>query len=284
MISNGVIISLYTILVAIITFPVMIVVLMKIKNKIKISPFLLGLLVYFSFGVFATTVVHTIFLNPGRPTYNLLNGSVIAYSVYFAVVVGILEELGFYIAFKKILVNYDERETPITLALGNAWLEVIMVCFLALAAYIAYATKYNEVGEEGFREFYKDIENLNIDETIDVIKSITVSDIILLAIQRIAYFVMHIFLSIMVFYSAKKNIISFFWMAVAFRGLCTVPGAIEKFNQDTMGASHQIPLMIYLVIVIAASGFVAIKLYRSYDTGKVLFPADLFKKHPDPHF
>ena len=287
MISNGVMISLYTLLVSIVTFPIMIFILMKIKRKVKISPFLLGLLVYFTFGVFSTTIVHTLFINEGRPTYAFLTGNVIAYSLYYAVVVGILEEFGFLIAYKKIIASYDENETPITLALGNAWLEVIMVCFLALAAYIAYATKYNEVGEEGFREFYGDIENLDLDATINMLKSITVGEIIMLALQRIAYFFMHIFLSIMVFYSVKKNIIQYFWMAVIIRGLCTVPGAIENFNNKNkdyiMSIGQKVPLTLYLIVIIAFAGFIAIKLYKAYDAEKVLYPADLFKKQPDMH-
>jgi len=283
MVNNGVVISLYTLLVAIVTFPIMIIILMKIKRKIKFSPFLLGLLVYFTFGVFSTTVIHTIFLNPGRPTYNFLNGNVVAYSLYFAVVVGVLEEFGFLLAFKKIIPGYDEKETPITLALGNAWLEVIMVCFLALAAYIAYATKLNEVGEDGFREFYKNIENLNIEDTLSVIESITVMDVIMLAVQRVAYFIMHISLSVIIFYSVKKNIIQYFWMAVIFRGLCTVPGAVEKFNADALAMGSKIPLTIYLLFVIGVACFIALKLYKSYNMGKTLYPSDLFKKQPQMH-
>lgn len=284
MISNGVIISLYTLLVAMITFPIMIIILMKIKRKIKISPFLLGLLVYFTFGVFSTTIIHTLFLNPGRPTYNFLNGNVVAYSLYFAVVVGVLEEFGILLAFKKIIPGYDEKETPITLALGNAWLEVLMICFLDIAVAIAYTTKLNEVGEDGFREFYKDIEKLDIDATLKAIRSIAVSDVILMIVQRIAYFIMHISLSVIISYSVKKNIIQYFWMAVIFRGLCTVPGAIEKFNSDALVMGNKIPLTIYLLFVIGVLGFIALRLYKSYNMGKTLYPSELFKKHPDPHY
>ena len=105
MVSNAVIISWYTILISIVTFPLMIAILMRVKYKTKFSPFLLGLLVYFSFGVFATSVVNTLFISENRPTYSFLTGNVVTYSLYFAVVTGIMEMLGLFVAYKKILVS-----------------------------------------------------------------------------------------------------------------------------------------------------------------------------------
>jgi len=284
MVSNSIVISWYTILISIVTFPIMLAVLMKIKSKARISPFLLGLLVYFTFGVFATSVVNTIFLNSNRPTYNLLNDNVVAYTLYFAVVVGFLEVLGIFVAFKKILVNHDDKQTALMFALGHAGMEAFMACFLALATYISWANVLNDKGPEGFAEFFSDIENFDPQEAIDTITAISVSDVVLLALQRIAYFGMNIFLSIMIFYAAKKDIKPFFWMAVLFRGLCTVPGSVERFISSNGTTGKFLVLLFYLMIVLAALGYCSMKLYKKYDDRQVLYPLDLFKKHPDPHF
>ena len=284
MVSNAVIISWYTILISIVTFPLMIAILMRVKYKTKFSPFLLGLLVYFSFGVFATSVVNTLFISENRPTYSFLTGNVVTYSLYFAVVTGIMEMLGLFMAYKKILVNYDEKETSVTLALGHAEMEGLMVCFLALAAYISWATVLNERGPAGFAEYFADVEGLNIEEAIDSITSVTVSEVVLLALQRVIYLGMNIFLSVMIFYAAKKDIRSYFWVAVVFRGLCTVPGSVERYNELKDVRGNSALLTAFLAVVVAMLGYMSIKLYKAYDAGKILYPADLFKKHPDPHF
>ena len=279
MVSDAVIISLYTLLVMMLTFPLMIAILLKIRRKTKFIPFLLGLLVYFTFAIVCPTFVHTIFLNTGRPTSAFFNSNVIAYSAYYAVVVGILEELGIFIAFKKILVNYDKKDTALMYGLGHAGLDVLFMNALSIVTFIIFATALNEKGVEGFKEIYEGIEGVDLDKNIEYLTGISIVQLLLQALRYILFFVFHIFTSIIVFYAAKRSTIEYYWIAVLLRGLLTIPGSVEKFEKlDGTNIPQTVIMVICVLAIVAMAGFIALKLYRNYDSEQVLMPRDLFSK------
>ena len=280
MVSNGVVISFYTILVALITVPIMLAVLMKIKTKIKISPFLLGMLSYFTFAVVCVAFVNIIFVNKGRPTAEFINGNIAVYSLYFAVVTGILEELGIFVVFKKIIHAQDDKRTPLMYGLGHAGLEAFLITGPAMFVYITCATAINELGIDGFMTQWSDIEKFDLQEVVDVLTGMSITDVLLMGGERLMYFVMQLFLSVLVFYSVKRETKVYFWIAVIIRGLCTVPGSIKNFGSYTGETTETIILLIYTLLVIGFAGFMAFKLYKNYDKEQVLMPADLFSKKP----
>ena len=278
MVSNSVILSFYTVLIAIITIPIMIAVLMKIKTKVKFSPFLLGLLVYFTFAVVCVAFVNIIFVNKGRPTAAFINSNVIVYSLYFAVVTGLLEELGIFVAFKKIIGSQDDKRTALMYSLGHAGLEAFLIAGPAMFVYITCATAINELGIEGFKTQWADTQTLDLDEIVEVLTEMGITDVLLMGVERVMYFIMHIFLSIIVFYAVKREAKVYFWIAVILRGLCTVPGSLKNFGTYKGNGAETAIMLAYTVIIIAVAGYIGIKLYRSYDTEQVLMPRDLLRK------
>ena len=279
MVSDGVIISFYTVLVAIVTVPLMAAVLLKIKTKVKFSPFLLGLLSYFTFAVVCTSFVNIIFVNKGRPTEAFINSNIIVYSLYFAIVTGLLEELGIYVIFKKILVSHDDKRTSIMYSLGHAGLDAFLISGPAMFVYITCASAINELGVDGFRTQWADMQNLDVQEIIDVLTGMSIGNVALMGLERVMYFVMHIFLAIIIFYAVKRETKVYFWIAVIIRGLCTVPGSLKNFGSFTGGAAETVVLLAYTILIIAVAGYIAIKLYRSYDSEQILMPRDLFVKN-----
>ncbi len=279
MVSSSVILALYTVLVIIITVPIMVALLMKVKGKVKLAPFLLGLVVYFTFGVVCVAFINILFVNEGRPTAALINGNIVVNSLYFAVVIGLLEELGVYIAFKKILVSYDEKSSAIMYSLGHAGLEAFLVSGPALFVYITCATALNELGVQGFKEQWADMQTVDIDKIADVLLSMKFTDVLLMCLERAIYFAMHIFLSIIVFYSVKRQTIQYFWIAVVLRGLGTIPGSIETFCNFPTGSAASWLLLLATIATCVLTGYIAVKLYKNYDTERVLLPSQLFKKN-----
>jgi uncharacterized membrane protein YhfC len=283
MVSDAVVISLYTLLIMMLTFPLMIAICLKIRRKTKFIPFLLGLLVYFTFAIVCPTFVHTIFLNQGRPTSAFLNSNVISYSAYYAIVVGILEELGIFVAFKKILVNYDKKDTALMYGLGHAGLDILFMNALSIVVFIIFATALNEKGVEGFKEIYADVDGVDLDKNIEYLTNISVLQLFLQALRYILFFVFHIFASIIVFYAAKKSTIQYYWIAVLLRGLLTIPGSIEKFeNLDGTDIPQTVIMVICVLAIVAMAGFIALKLYKNYDSEQILMPKDLFSKEISP--
>jgi len=258
--------------------PLMVALFMKFKSKAKFLPFLLGMLVYFTFSVVCVSVVNIIFLNEGRPTSGLINGNVVVYCLYFAVVTGLLEEFGILIAFKKILVSHDDRKTSVVYALGHAAFDAFLIVGPALFVYITCSTAINELGIEGFKTEWSDTSNIDLDEIVKTLTELGVADILMMAFERLLYFAMHIFLSIMIFYSVKREVKAYFWMAVAIRGLCTIPGSLSNFGTYGGETGLRIVLSLILTVIVAFAGYIAVKLYVDYNRGEVLMPSALFKK------
>lgn len=278
MISNSVVISLYTMGVAIVTFPIMLAVLLKIKTKIKISPFLIAILVYFTFSLVCPTFVHSIFLNQNRPTSAFLQSNVFVYSLYNAIVIGLFDQLGMYVAFKKLMTTHEDKRTPIMYAFGHAGADVFIMCFFTVITYVLWAETLNAKGVDGFMELYTDAKYTDAENAIEFMKSLSVRYILLIALERVIIFIMHTAFSVIIFYSVKRDMKVYFWIAVILRGLCSIPGSLEKYDPVYSEGINQVFIFVFLIIFVAVAVFIALKLYRIYDSEDQIQPADLFKK------
>ena len=276
MVSNSVMIAMYTLFIIIAAFPIMTAILLKMRKKVRFAPFLLGLVTYFTFAVICVSVLNVLFLSDKRPTSFFIKNNVIPYSIYFAIVTGMLEELGIMVAFKKILVSRDEKSTAFMYALGHAGLDAVLIAGPALLVYINCGATINELGIEGFREKFADARNINPDEIIDILQKLGISDILYMGFERIMYFAMHIFLSFMIFYSVKRRTIAYFWFAVVLRALCTIPGSVKKFYPDNTGLN--VVLVGFTLVFIGFAGYIAYRLYGNYDTEEILLPKNLFAR------
>ena len=283
MVSDSVILSLYTVLVILITGPIMVAVLMRVKSKVKIWPFLLGTVIYFTFDFVCVQIIKIIFISDGRATSQMIYGNIAIYALFNAVVIGLIEGAGILIAFKKILVNYDDKKTPIMYGLGHACIEALLISGIRIFDYITFSTALNELGREGFIEKFfteaqnaEEVSNIDIDRVIDFFTNMKTTDVLLLALNRFVLFAVLLFTSIMIFYSVKRETKVYFWLAVIVRGLSIIPGSIQDFLEIEDSAGSWILLLVTTAIV-ALAGFIGVKLYRNYDTERVLLPGELFK-------
>ena len=83
--------------------------------------------------------------------------------------------------------------------------------------------------------------------------------------------------------AAKKSTIQYYWIAVVLRGLLTIPGSIEKFeNLDGTDIPQTVIMVICVLAIVAMAGFIALKLYKNYDSEQIIMPRDLFSKGTSP--
>jgi uncharacterized membrane protein YhfC len=181
------------------------------------------------------------------------------------------------VVFKKILVSHDDKRTSLIYALGHAGLDAFLIAGPTLFLYITCSAAINELGVEGFKSEWADVQTFDLQNVIDTLTGFSVGDVLLMGFDRIVFFIMHIFLSIMVFYAVKREAKVYFWIAVIIRGLCTVPGSLRNFGSYTGGAMETVIMYVYVVVIVAILGFMSVKLYKSYDnTERILMPKDLF--------
>jgi len=85
----------------------------------------------------------------------------------------------------------------------------------------------------------------------------------------------------MIFYAAHREAKQYFWIAVIIRGLCTVPGSLKNYGTFKGEGLETVILLVYTLIIIAAAGFIAIKLHKNFDSEQILLPKELFTRRAD---
>ena len=282
MIDESIITGFFSILIVILTFPIGAAILLKFRNKTRFMPFLLGAIIYFTFSLIFVTMINSLFVNKGRVTHDFLNGNVVIYLIYMAVVVGALEITGMFVAFKKILQTHDDAKTPVMFGLGYVAVALIALVGLGMVVYVSNATALNTLGEEGYRAKFADVESYDLDSTINVLKNIRIVDLIYEFLSMLLYTAVIISLAVMVFYSVKLNAKVYFWVAVIIRALYTITGSVSSWcssHSMALDADAWNPIKSLIELLFAGVAlFMAYKLYTAYKNEELIMPLDLFKK------
>jgi uncharacterized membrane protein YhfC len=282
MINESIITAFYTLLLIILTFPIGTAILLKFRGKARFMPFFLGAIVYFTFSIIFVTMINSLFINKGRVTHDFLNGNVLVYSFYMAVVVGFMEIIGMFVAFKRVLQTHDDEKTPLMFGLGYTAVALIALVGLSLVVYVSNATALNALGEEGYRTKFADVESYDLDKTIDVLKNIRIIDLIYEFLNMLMYTAVIVSLAVMVFYSVKLKATVYFWIAVIIRALYTIPGSVTSwFSSQSTALDPDVWNPVRSVIELLFAGiavFMAYKLYACYKNEELVMPLDLFKK------
>lgn len=126
------------------------------------------------------------------------------YAVYGGLMAGIFEEVGRFAAFRTVLKNdLGDNRTALSYGAGHGGMEAFLVLIsVALNIFIA-----SNVTGEGYKE------------AIDQYMSIGVSDALLSVVERLLAVGVHISLSVIVFFGAKKNRPAFLIIAIVLHAL-----------------------------------------------------------------
>ncbi|MBQ6756678.1 MAG: YhfC family intramembrane metalloprotease [Oscillospiraceae bacterium] len=135
------------------------------------------------------------------------------YAVYGGLMAGVFEEVGRFIAFSTLLKkDLDNDRTALSYGAGHGGMEAFMVLTsVVLNIFIASTV----TGEE-----YR--------EAIDMYMSIGFSDALIAVVERLFAVAVHISLSVVVFFGAKKKKPAFLFLAIALHAV--FDGAVVLIN------------------------------------------------------
>jgi uncharacterized membrane protein YhfC len=135
------------------------------------------------------------------------------YAIYGGLMAGVFEEVGRFAAFRTLLKNdLGNDRTALGYGAGHGGMEAFIVLFgVAINIFIA-----STVTGEAYKE------------AIDIYLSIGVADAFLAVIERLIAVIVHISLSVIVFFGAKKNKPAFLILAIALHAL--TDGVIVVIN------------------------------------------------------
>jgi len=211
----------------------------------KFTSVLTGAMTFLIFALVLESIVHSIvfMVFPG------IKDNVVAYMLYGALMAGIFEETGRFLAYKLVLKKRTNRETAISYGIGHGGFE---------AVYILAATGINNFIYAGIinaGQFPALLDQLKaagqdtspIESLPEQLAAFGIADIGLPILERVFAVMFHIALSILVFYAVKNGKIWMYFLAVILHALLDAPAAL--YQQGVIGiAATEVCLALFSIV------------------------------------
>lgn len=211
----------------------------------KFTSVLTGAMTFLIFALVLESIVHSIvfMVFPG------IKDNVVAYMLYGALMAGIFEETGRFLAYKLVLKKRTNRETAISYGIGHGGFE---------AVYILAATGINNFVYAGIinaGQFPALLDQLKaagqdtspIESLPEQLAAFGIADIGLPILERVFAVMFHIALSILVFYAVKNGKIWMYFLAVILHALLDAPAAL--YQQGVIGiAATEVCLALFSIV------------------------------------
>lgn len=232
MIGTSTFVSLGLIIAFGIIFPIVVAVWWIKTQKEKITTVLVGAATWFVFAMILESIPKLILFNPALSIGKTVMGNVVLYTVLGALLAGVFEETGRFIAFKTLLKKRTNRETSISHGIGHGGFEALYLLVLAGVQYMVYAAMINA---GTFQDVIAQVAAMGADISTlqalpEQLMAWTFVTSLLWMIERIFAIFVHIGLSIMVFYAVKKSKTWLFILAIVLHALFDVPAALYQFG------------------------------------------------------
>ena len=174
----------------------------------KFTSVLTGAMTFLIFALVLESTVHSIvfLVFPG------LRDNVVAYMLYGALMAGIFEETGRFLAYKLVLKKRTNRETAISYGIGH------YAGIINAGQFPALLDQLKAAGQDT-----SSIENLP-----EQIAAFGIADVGLPVLERVFAVIFHIALSILVFYAVKKGKIWMYFLAIALHALLDAPAVLYQ--------------------------------------------------------
>ncbi|MCM1253967.1 MAG: YhfC family intramembrane metalloprotease [Clostridium sp.] len=243
-ISNAALISCLAMAVCGLVLPIILVVVWKKKTKQPLKPVLVGAATFFISAVVLETIPKYFLLLPNNPVGEAISGNVYAYSLTAALLAGLFEETGRFIAYKSILKKNTDRRIAISYGIGHGGFEVMYILVSVGISYFVYGLVINAgqldlliAQAGGAAEQIEAVKALP-----QTIASISFFNVAIAVLERISALMFHIACSILVFCAAHDK-----------KKLWLYPAAILVHTAiDIMAAFYQAGLLhMYVMEAIA---------------------------------
>ncbi len=178
------------------------------KTKQPVRTLLIGAAIFFIFAIILESIPKTILFTDTNAIGRAVMSNVALYMIMAALLAGIFEEVGRFVAFKYLLKNRKDKLTAITYGIGHGGLEVIYLLVIGGIQSIFFAVLINS-GE--FDAIVTEVA-LEAPSQLDALKvipqalaSVSFTTLIFTILERISAMLIHISCSIIVFKAVHKK-------------------------------------------------------------------------------
>ena len=201
--------------------PVGVLLAWRIRTHKSFKPAIAGVLTFLFFLFLFKRIPDTIFLSMKNPVSTVLNANGFLAGLYLGLAAAVFEETGRYLVFKYVLNKDTERFTAITYGIGHGGLEWILTLGITDLSYFTFATIYNDHADK-----------ITDKSFLELIKTLTVENLILDGFKQIFFFGIQICLSVMILeaYRNEAERKRYFLIALVTHFLAYLPIALYSGN------------------------------------------------------
>lgn len=232
MIGTSTFVSLGMMIAFGVIFPLAVAIWWIKTRKEKFTTVLVGAATWFVFAMILESIPKLIFFNPALSIGKTVMGNAILYTVIGALLAGIFEETGRLVAFKTLLKKRTNRETSISHGIGHGGFEAMFLLVLTGVQYMIYAVMINT---GAFQDVIEQAAATGVDVSAlqalpAQLMAMTPATSLVSMVERIFAMLLHVGLSILVFYAVKKAKMGIYVLAIALHALFDVPAALYQFG------------------------------------------------------
>jgi uncharacterized membrane protein YhfC len=189
-----------------ILLPTAVATVWKIKTKEPISTILVGAVTFAVFAIGLESIPKVFLFQLDNPVSTFVLSHTWVYAVLGALLAGVFEETGRFLAFKFLLKKRIKRETAISYGIGHGGFEAI---FLLVFSGIQYLTYISLINSGQFSTIVEQVRATSPNQVAAVeaipaaLAAMTVSSIGITVMERVSAMLGHIAFSILVFDAAR---------------------------------------------------------------------------------
>lgn len=211
----------------------------------KFTSVLTGAMTFLIFALVLESTVHSIvfMVFPG------IRDNVVAYMLYGALMAGIFEETGRFLAYKLVLKKRTNRETSISYGIGHGGFEAMYILVVTGINNITYACLINAGQFQTVLDQLKEAgqDTSALEGLPEQLAAFGIADIGLPILERVFAVMFHIALSILVFYAVKNGKIWMYFLTVILHALLDAPAAL--YQQEVIGiAATEVCLALFSIV------------------------------------
>ena len=231
------------------------------KNE-KITTVLIGAAIWFLFSQILEAIPNMLLLSPIIPGHKAVIGNKVIAVLLAALFAGLFEESGRLFAFKKLLKDRNNKETAVSYGIGHGGFEAAYILVMAGITNLVYIfyIKSGQLTEmiERFKSTGTDTSTL---EAIPgKLAELNIGDIFLSVGERVSAVILHIALSILVFYAVRKFKIILYFLAIGIHTGFDIIAGLYQLKVIPLWACE----LLIAVSAVATMVIIYLRIYKGY--------------------